>query len=103
MGRSHEILPRMRLQDREVMRPTRAKLDAIRAKARVYSSRGTDKRVTLREAACLLSSYHVEEIRYFLQEGVFGKPLRAAVRDYLFRRITSGELDHDRSIGTLQP
>jgi hypothetical protein len=81
-------------------KPTRAKLDAIRAKARVYSSRGTDKRLTLREAACLLSSYHVEGIRYFLQEGVFGKPLRAAVRNYLFRRITSGELDHDRTEGS---
>jgi len=82
------------------VKPTRAKLDAIRAQARVYSSLRTDKRVTLREAACLLSSYHVEEIRYFLQEGVFGKPLRAAVRNYLFRRITNGDIDHDRTPGS---
>ena len=95
-----ELLPRLRRSDREVMKPNRAKLEAIRAKARVYSSRATDKRVTLREAACLLSSYHVDEIRYFLQEGVFGKPLRAAVRNYLFRRITNGELTHDPTAGS---
>lgn len=71
--------------------------EALRSKLRDRAYHGTAKRVLLREAASLLSSYHVEEIRYFIQAGVFAKPLRGAVKDYLFRRITNGDLTNDRT------
>ena len=74
-----------------------AHLSELRDKLRGYSPSSFDRRVNLREAESLLSSYHVEEIRYFLRAGVFAKPLRGAVKDYLFRRITNGELTDDRT------
>lgn len=84
------MTPRDRF-DRELRRVALARL----LRDRTYH--GTDRRVLLREAESLLSSYHVEEIRYFIQAGVFAKPLRGAVKDYLFRRITNGELINDRN------
>lgn len=74
-----------------------ARSSDLRDKLRGYSPSSFDRRVNLREAESLLSSYHVEEIRYFLRAGVFAKPLRGAVKDYLFRRITNGELTDDRT------
>lgn len=68
-------------------------------KLRAYSPRVSDRRVLLREAESLLSSYHVEEIRYFMRAGVFAEPLRGVVKDYLFRRITNGDLANDRHSG----
>jgi len=65
-------------------------------KLRAYSPQVSDRRVLLREAESLISSYHVEEIRYFMRAGVFAEPLRGVVKDYLFRRITNGELANDR-------
>lgn len=72
---------------------------ALARKLRDRTYHATEKRVLLREAESLLSSYHVEEIRYFIQAGVFAKPLRGAVKDYLFRRITNGDLTDDRTTG----
>jgi hypothetical protein len=84
----------MRKAQREALE---ARSSDLREKLRAYSSPSFDRRVNLREAESLLSSYHVEEIRYFLRAGVFAKPLRGAVKDYLFRRITNGDLTDDRN------
>ena len=91
-------MPILRRTDKEGVRQNIDQhANDLRKKFRDYSIRVGQYRVLLREAESLLSSYHVEEIRYFMQEGVFAKPLRGALRDYLFRRITNGDLDNDRT------
>ena len=96
------VLPRLRRSNHQVMRSAQQaelqrRTEAIRRKLRDRTYQATDKRVLLREAESLLSTYHMEEIRYFIKAGVFAKPLRGAVKDYLFRRITNGDLTNDRT------
>lgn len=86
----------MRKAQREALE---ARSSDLREKLRAYSSPSFDRRVNLREAESLLSSYQVEEIRYFMRAGVFAEPLRGVVKDYLFRRITNGDLANDRHSG----